>query len=284
MEEKTLNPARKLFFGLFVFPLIIAVGMALLLCSVVLITTEKETPETLISAIKSGAPAKRWQKAFELSNELNKKNSRGVRDAGLMKEIIYILKDSVHYDSQTRSYMAMALSHFDRAGAAPALIDALKADSADQDVAIAAMWSLGILGAAESVPEIENHLTSGGPEMRKMSSYVLGGLGSRSSAGKIRALLSDPVGDVRWNAALALARLGDPSGFDVLIKMTDRAEFAQLGMQEQQVEAVMINAIKGLALIQTPESIKILKSLSREEKSLKVRQAAIDAVSQQTKI
>ena len=67
------NQGRKLFFGLFVFPLLIAVGMAMLLCSVILLTHEQETPESLIAAIKSGSPSKRWQKAYELSNELNQK-------------------------------------------------------------------------------------------------------------------------------------------------------------------------------------------------------------------
>ena len=77
---------RKLFFGLFVFPLLIAVGMAVLLCSVVLLTNEKETPESLILAIKSGSPGRRWQKAFELSNELNKKTNSVGRDS-LLKEM-----------------------------------------------------------------------------------------------------------------------------------------------------------------------------------------------------
>ena len=74
-ETPSLTPkpasGRKLFYGLFIFPLIIAVGMAVLLCTVVLLTKEAETPESLITAIKTGAPSKRWQKAFELSNEIN---------------------------------------------------------------------------------------------------------------------------------------------------------------------------------------------------------------------
>ena len=102
---------RKLFFGLFIFPLLIAVGMAVLLCTVVLLTREVETPETLISAIKTGAPSKRWQKAFELANEIHQ--GRGlIRQTGVMKEIIHILNDRAGYDAKTRAYMAVALSHF----------------------------------------------------------------------------------------------------------------------------------------------------------------------------
>ena len=141
MTEKTLNPARKLFFGLFVFPLLIAVGMAVLLCSVVLLTSEKDTPETLIGAIKSGSPSKRWQKAFELSNELNRMRGKGVRNDALRGEIVYILKDAADYDPKTRSYMAMALHHFDGPEPVSALREALGDESSD--VRIPAIWSLG---------------------------------------------------------------------------------------------------------------------------------------------
>ena len=110
--------SRKLFYGLFIFPLLIAVGMAVLLCTVVLLTREAETPESLITSIKTGSPSKRWQKAFELSNELNQ--GRGlIREAGLMKEVIHILNEREEYDSKTRAYMAIALSKFNEPEVVP---------------------------------------------------------------------------------------------------------------------------------------------------------------------
>src|SRR3990167_9521427 len=117
---------RKLFFGLFIFPLMIAVGMAILLCTVVLLTREVETPESLIMAIKTGPPSKRWQKAFELSNELNQ--GRGmIRAEGVMKEVAHILTQRQEYDGQTRSYMAIALSRFQEPEVIPVLREALAA-------------------------------------------------------------------------------------------------------------------------------------------------------------
>src|SRR3990167_4037965 len=109
--EEVPNSKRKVFFGLFVFPMLIAITMALLLSGIVLLTHEEETPESLITAIKTGAPSKRWQKAFELSNELNRKGGL-IRGAGIMNEVIHILNDKEHYDAKTRAYMAMALSRF----------------------------------------------------------------------------------------------------------------------------------------------------------------------------
>src|SRR3989338_11213339 len=160
---------RKLFFGLFVFPLLIAVGMAILLCSVVLLTHEEETPESLITAIKTGAPSKRWQKAFELSNELNRKQD-GIRTQGVMREIIHILGDPDHYDAKTRSYMAIALSHFRDPEAMEALAKALKDES--EDVVLYALWALGVIKAQPYAPELLTFLQSRNDQLRKTAVYV----------------------------------------------------------------------------------------------------------------
>ena len=256
--------------------------MAVLLCGVVLLTTEKETPDSLISAIKSGSPSRRWQKAFELSNELNQGRQKNVRDASVLKEIIYILENSKDYDEKTRGYMAMALAHFPETDSVAALRNALKENS--DEIQIAALWSLGSLGTKDAAPDVEKFLKSDKPELRKMSAYVLGVIGKKEEAPKLKPLLNDASTDVRWNTALALARLGDDAGYPVLEQMLDRSQTQTLGMEEPQIEAVMTNAIKGLALLQKAESIKILSSLSRDDKNMKVRQAAIDAMDYRKKI
>lgn len=278
LSDPKPNSGRKLFFGLFVFPLLIAVGMALLLCSVVLLTNEQQTPETLVAAIKTGSPAKRWQKAYELSNELNRKKETLMTDA-VMREIAAIFTDAARYDAKTRAYMAIALSHF----RSPEAVDALKKglSDSDKDVRLYSIWSLGTMAAHESAPNILPFLIDENPDLRKTAVYVLGALQYKEGANQIRPLLKDPVEDVRWNAALALARIGDDSGKATLLQMVDRARLSEIKLGDAEAESVIINATKGLALINSPDSIKILESLSREDKSLKVRQAAIDAIDYQ---
>jgi HEAT repeat protein len=276
-QEKDIpNSSRKLFFGLFVFPLVIAVGMAVLLCTVVLMTHEKETPESLIASIKKSPSNKRWQKAYELSNELNKAPD-GPRADAVIREVAQILAAPSSYDTKTRSYMALALSH----RRTPEAVEALKKALADpaEDVRVYALWSLGVLRASEAAGDIRPLLKSDSSEVRKTAAYVLGAMSDASSAPALQTLLSDPVSDVRWNSALALARLGDASGRGVLAQMTRRdALSAEEGMDEARIEAVMINAVKGLALIRGAEEVKILESVSRGDRNLKVRQAALDAL------
>ena len=270
------NEKRKLFFGLFVFPLIIAVGMAVLLCAAVLLTHEKETPESLIAALKKSAPSKRWQKAFELSNELNHATP-AIRENGVLKEIILILRDAERYDTKTRGYMALALAHFHGPDAVNALRDSLKDE--DENVRLFSLWALGALGAREAAPDLLPFIKSGSADSRKTAAYVLGAIGESSARAELTSLLSDPVQDVRWNAALALARLGDDAGLAVLTEMLERDRLSlRYHMEETQIEAVMTNAAKGLALIRRPEAFKILETVSRNDRSLKVRQAALNAL------
>ena len=271
---------RKLFYGLFIFPLIIAVGMAVLLCTVVLLTKEVETPESLITAIKTGSPSKRWQKAFELSNELNQ--GRGlIRQSGVMKEVIHILRESKEYDPKTRAYMAVALSKFDDPETVPAIREALRAEE-DPSVQIYLIWALGVKKDKESVDQILPYLKSPDEDLRKMASYILGALEEPKAAPALEPLLSDTSRDARWNAALSLAKLGKDSGYSILIKMLDRTALErEEALPEDKVEEIMMNAAKGVALLGKPESLEILAKISNSDKSLKVRQAAMEALEYQ---
>lgn len=270
------NERRKLFFGLFVFPLLIAVCMAALLCIVVFMTHEEETPETLITAIKSGAPSKRWQKAFELSNELNRPSGM-IRKEGIRNEVAHILGDPEHYDAKTRSYMALALSRFKTPETNEVLRTRLKEE--EPEVQLHLLWALGNADAREAIRDVETFFTHESADLRKMSSYIAGILGDAETVNRLKPLLDDAAADVSWNAALALARLGDDSGWKVLIKMLDRNILAQhFQLNEEQAQTVMVNALKGLGQLKRPDSLSYLQTLSKEDKNLKVRQAALEAL------
>lgn len=276
MTEPVPNAQRKLFFGLFIFPLLIAVGMAVLLCTVVFLTHESETPESLIAAIKTGAPSKRWQKAFELSNELNR-DSGAIRGKSVMREIIHILGDGTRYDPKTRGFMAVALAHFKELEAEEALRKIL-AEGEEEQVVLYALWALGTLNARQSLGDIAPFLKSENAGLRKMAAYVVGALEGKGEAPALRGLLEDPVRDVQWNAAIALARLGDASGRDVILKMLERPAAEAGDLPETEVEKIMINAIRALGLIKDARSEDALRNISKTDKSLKVRQAALEAL------
>ena len=312
-EPQVPNERRKVFFGLFVFPMLIAVKMAVLLTSIVLLTQEDETPESLITAIKTGAPSKRWQKAFELSNELNSPAGL-LRSAGIMNEMIHILHGRDRYDAKTRAYMAMALSRFRNEEAQNALLEALRdePDTEDPKVILFLMWALGddgmkngsnvaeptvryryskrptaaqpssaepTAGLSEPSQTIARFLSHEEPDVRKGAAYVLGVLGDPNAREGLGRLLSDAVADVRWNAALSLARLGDNAGEDVLVTMLERQQLESThALGESEIERIMTNAAKGLGLIQSERARAVLEEIAATDKNLKVRQAALAAL------
>ena len=281
-KEIIPNTRRKVFFGLFLFPMLIAVTMAVLLSAVVLLTHEEETPESLITAIKTSAPSKRWQKAFELSNELNREGGL-IRSGGIMNEIIHIFNDSDPYDAKTRSYMAMALSRFKEPEAKDALVHALSGlETEDEtELPIFLMWAIGNLNDADSAGDAARFLTSSQPDLRKTAAYILGVLGNKKFTPDLKRSLEDSVLDVRWNAALALARLGDESSFDILIQMLDRNYLRQAHpLNESDIERIMTNAAKALGLSHRAEAIQVLKTVSENDPNLKIKQAARAAMQQ----
>ena len=171
----------------------------------------------------------------------------------------------------------MALARFNEPEAVLALRTRLPLE--EPEVQIHIMWALGSLQAKEAAPDLAAFFVHENADLRKMSAYISGVLGSRSTISKLKPLLEDPVADVSWNAALGLARLGDDSGWDVLVKMLDRSVLAtHYQMTRPEIERVMVNAIKGMAQLKRSDSLPLLKSLAESDESLKVRQAAIDAM------
>lgn len=275
-DPPLLEPKRKLFFGLFIFPLVITVGMGVFLCAAVLLTHEQDTPENLIAQLKKSSPSKRWQKAFELSNELNRTPDKPTSEA-VLKEIISVLADTERYDAKTRSYMALALARFKSADAEAALVASTRDIS--EEVRVHSVWALALLGATKTIPEIRSLMKDEAESVRKISAYALGALSCMDCAVELRAGLKDEASDVRWNSALALARLGDDGGMDILMGMLEREELEnRYKMNEPAIEAVMTNALKGLALIKNAKSAKILASISKNDKNMRVRQTALTAL------
>jgi HEAT repeat protein len=173
--------------------------------------------------------------------------------------------------------MALALSHFQSQDVTQALIQSLQDE--DENVQLYALWSLGLLNAKEATPSVLNFLKSDNAQLRKMAAYILGTLGDARAISGLLPLLEDAIADVRWNAALSLARLHNDAGRKVLISMLDRQVLRiNFELPEEEIEKVMINASKGLALIGPESTQNLLEKISREDQSLKVRQAALDAL------
>ena len=89
------------------------------------------------------------------------------------------------------------------------------------------MWALGVIGDPQAVPRLVALAAGDDPGLRKAAVHALGAFPTEDARAALATALSDPVADVRWNAAVALARRRDPAAVPVLLAMMDRGELAR---------------------------------------------------------
>jgi HEAT repeat protein len=149
----------------------------------------------------------------------------------------------------------------------------------DPDTRIYAVWALGVIGDAEALPRLLALASNQDSGLRKTAVYALGAFASGESREVLAKALNDPVEDVRWNAALALARTGDVRAAPVLLQMMDRGHLSQVSdLTGPQREEAMLEAIKVAVNVPGPSLREALERLRDGDPSLKVREAARSAL------
>jgi HEAT repeat protein len=129
------------------------------------------------------------------------------------------------------------------------------------------------------------HAQDGDAGIRKMVVYALGALPGDTQIDTLRTALQDTAPDVRWNAAVALARHGRNEGATVLHEMIDRAYVEKTVKRDVRqdddqdpIADVMISGIRAGAAIKDPSLKPAIETLSQQDRSMKVRQAALEAL------
>ena len=125
-----------------------------------------------------------------------------------------------------REASAIALGHLGTAGgerAWSALANALGAG--EPEVRFQAIASLAEVDAVRAAPLVARLVDDKDPKVRAQVAAALGDSGDRGQADRVARLLDD-LDDVRHEAALALARLGDRRASSVLVAALGRADRA----------------------------------------------------------
>ena len=158
-------------------------------------------------------------------------------------------------------------------------------DDPDGEARISAIWALGASGDEAVIPKLLPLYQSSDAGIRKMVVYALGALPGDAQIVTLRTALQDPAPDVRWNAAVALARHGSREGVPVLRQMLDRAYVEQtvkrdVRQDEDQdpIADVMISGLRAVAALKDASLKPSVEALSQQDRSMKVRQAALEAL------
>jgi len=217
----------------------------------------------------------RWQAALNLANDLRGPDGGGLKqDESLARELGRILAEEAKSgrtgeQSETlRSYLCRALGEFAVPAAAPPLVERA-GDASDPQTARAAVEALAVLATnlvaagrpfsdAQGVTAaVLNASQSDDVPLRSAAAFTLGVLGGEAATERLLTLAGDTVDDIRFNAALGLARQGRGEAYEGLGEMlalpdlpTAEAD-ADAAAQSQRYKRalVVVNALRGVALL-----------------------------------
>jgi HEAT repeat protein len=245
---------------------------------------DERSAQDYLAEIRTGGSTRRWPAAYELSRLMSDPKVRA--DRTLAPALVKAFEAAKDDDPLVRRYLALAIGRLDPPMPAQAIDDLTKTlDSPDAETRISAIWALGSSGDATVVPRIQPLFASEDAGIRKMVVYALGALPGDAQAVTLLTALQDSVADVRWNAAVALARHGRHEGVAVLKQMLDRRYVEQAVKREVRQDAdqdpiadVMISGLRAAAVLKDEDLRISVEGLSERDSSLKVRQAALEAM------
>lgn len=239
-----------------------------------------------LTEIRTGGVNRRWPAAYELSRQMADPRVRA--DRSLVPALEAAYEEARDDDPKVRQYLALALGRLDPPLSPRAVASLTQAlDDADSEARLAAIWALGSSGDSAVAERLSPLYASQDAGIRKMVVYALGALPGDAQVSTLQAALEDAQADVRWNAAVALARHNSADGLPVIQQMLDRAYVERAvkrdmaaGDDIDPVSDVMISGVRAAAALRHASVRTTLEGLSREDRSLKVRQAALDALKQ----
>ena len=269
----------------FLIPLAVVVAVILVYGGFRWLLNDERTPQEYLSDIRVGGRERRWPAAFELSRLMADPEVQA-SEPSLGPALVRAFVESENDDPRVRRYLAMAVGQLTQPpeDAGASLVDAL--DDPETETRISVIWALGSLGDSSVIPELAGMYASDDAGIRKMTVYALGALPGDEQIATLRTALNDSVPDVQWNAAVALARHGNTQGVGILGRMLDR-EYVErvaeptMGVGSDEVDRVgevMITGLNAVAALNANSFRDSVLQLSRQDESLRVRQAAIEAL------
>ena len=270
-EKKSL--LRVVIHSFFVVPFIIAIFGVLIFLMLRILTIEPRTAQDYLHDVKIGGNTKRWQGAFELSKILANpamvpKEERFVND--LISTFEYSEKER---DDRIRIYLALAMGRTKDLRYATILEKTLNDEN--EEILAAVIYSLGLINSPTSLEQLLLMFEHKSARVRHQVVVALGNYDGDQVQIVLKQGLHDPEPNVRWDAAIALAKKKDDSGRRILLDLMDRKyldSFPNIDAVEQN--QAILAAIRSSRDILDDELRKVLLDLMENDLNMKVRQAA----------
>ena len=270
-EKKSL--LKVVIHSFFVVPFIIAIFGVLIFLMLRILTIEPRTAQDYLQDVKIGGNTKRWQGAFELSKILANpkmvpKEERFVND--LISTFEYSEKDR---DDRIRIYLALAMGRTKDLRYATILEKTLNVEN--EETLAAVIYSLGLINSPSSLEKLLHMFEHESARVRHQVVVALGNYDGDQVQTVLKQALNDPEPNVRWDAAIALAKQKDDSGRRILLDLMDRKyldSFPNIDAVEQN--QAILAAIRASRNVLNDEMRQVLTDLMNNDLNMKVRQAA----------
>ena len=274
--ENNVNSSKvyTLYYAFFLIPLIITIFGVMFFFMFKVLTYETSAPEDYLTDIQIGSATKRWQAAFELSKLLS--NPEMVpTDEGFKNKMISIYEHSIHDNPMVRTYMALAMGRTGQQEYGPTLMNGM--NDKDKGSRLAAIKALGLLVYAPAVNGIQEFADEKYSNAERLAvTIALGNMGDKSLIPILQKLLDDEEPNIRWDAAIALAKLEDSSGVEVIVNLLDRSYFDHFTEvdEEEEVQAILV-AIQVSSQFPSNLFVTNLLKLAAFDKNMQIRDLAI---------
>ncbi len=270
-------PSAGFLLQLFVIPMVIVTIIVMVWLMLNWLAHMGSNPRQLVQDLRQLNDAS-WQKALTLADLLRNPDYDHLKsDPEMAEELGAILLQQLESGGseekhiRLRMFLCRALGEFRTASALPPLLTAAVQERSLRDIdvrraaieAIAVFASHGETAQEEAVMKVlqaaarersdSQQESEARAELRSTAAFALGIVGSSAAHDRLEMLLADGYANARYNAALGLARGGDPRAISVLLEMLDPANEAAAdteshqGGKESKRLMVITNGIRGAA-------------------------------------
>ena len=287
IENEVSNPSRvyALFYSFFLIPFMIAIFGALFFFMFQFLTYEKNTPIDLLNNIQSGSATKRWQSAFELSNMLDQ--SKIINKELFNNKMVSLYDKSKYDDPRVRTYLALAMGKTNDPYFGEYLVNGLSEDD-NLTNRIAAIKSLGMLKYDASCDFLVNIIENTIYNSEKLAAIIsLGVIGNSKYKNILIQMLDDEEPNIRWDAAIALAKMGDKSGSEIILNLLDREYYSTYppsrdgsGVNLDEIDNSIYIAVAISQILIDSRFKSRLIYLSENDKNIKIREFALKTLNE----
>lgn len=274
LSKKESTRIYTLFYSFFLVPFMIAIFGAVFFLLFRFITFETDDASELLNQVKVGAASKRWQSAFELSKVFNNPDKIPT-DNAFKNQMVSTYNHSIHDDPLVRSYLALAMGVTQDKFYGETLQVGLQDEN--RESRLAAVQAIGMIGDPTATARLKEIVISSQYSDERLAATIsLGLIGDESSIPILVELLEDEEPNIQWDAAIALAKMGDASGAFIIENLMDRTYLGSFpAVDENEKNQAIIVAIEASSLIKSDRFETKLTFLAESDESLTIRDAAM---------